>query len=227
LTIRICVSVLPETVAEALELVEKAENHGADLIEIRLDSLREHGELSDIAGCSKVPMIATNRPAECHCKFRGSETERKRILLNAAGNGFEYVDMELSASELEDIVSDVHGMGVKFIVSFHDFNQTPSLPQMKEILRKEIASGADVCKVVTTARSVEDNLTVLNFVSKACKSAKTVCFSMGELGKISRLLSPLFGGFFTFASLEKGRETASGQLTIQEVRATYEALGLI
>ncbi len=172
-------------------------------------------------------MIATNRSAKSHGKFRGSETERKRILLNAAENGFEYIDIELSTSELEGIVSDVHGMGVKSIVSFHGFNQTPSLPQMEETLKKEIASGADVCKVVTTARSVEDNLTVLNFVSKACKSAKTVCFSMGELGKISRLLSPLFGGFFTFASLERGRETASGQLTIQEMRTAYAALGLM
>jgi 3-dehydroquinate dehydratase type I len=227
LTIRICVSVLPKTVAEALELVEKAESHGADLIEVRLDSLRERGELSDITGFSRVPLIATNRSVKCHGKFRGSETERKQILLNAAGNGFEYVDVELSTSEPGNIVTGVHGMGVKSIVSFHDFNQTPSLPQMEEILRKEIASGADVCKVVTTAKSVEDNLTVLNFVSKACKSAKTVCFSMGELGKTSRLLSPLFGGFFTFASLKKRRETASGQLTIQEMKAAYEALGLI
>jgi 3-dehydroquinate dehydratase type I len=227
LTIRICASVLPETVAEALELVERAENQRADLIEVRIDSLKKHSGLADIAGCGRVPMIATNRSTKCHGKFRGSETERKRILLNAAENGFEYIDIELSTSELEGIVSDVHGMGVKSIVSFHGFNQTPSLPQMEETLKKEIASGADVCKVVTTARSVEDNLTVLNFVSKACKSAKTVCFSMGELGKISRLLSPLFGGFFTFASLERGRETASGQLTIQEMRTAYAALGLM
>ncbi|MDH5437522.1 MAG: type I 3-dehydroquinate dehydratase [Candidatus Bathyarchaeota archaeon] len=223
----ICVSVLPETVAEALELIERAENHYADLVEVRLDSLGEPDELSNIAGCSRVPLIATNRSAKCHGEFRGSETERKQILLKAAGNGFEYVDIELSTSELKDTVSDVHEMGVKPIVSFHDFNQTPSLPRMEEILRKEIASGADICKVVTTAKSAEDNLTVLDFVSKACKSAKTICFSMGELGKISRLLSPLFGGFLTFASLEKGRETASGQLTIQEMRVAYEALGAI
>ncbi len=227
MTIRICVSILPETVAEALELVEKAENYKADLVEVRLDSLKEHGELCNIAGCSRVPLIATNRSVKCHGKFQGGEAKRKKILWKAAGNGFEYIDIELFASKLEDIVSEVNGMGVKSIVSFHDFNQTPSLPQMKEILRKEMASGAGVCKVVTTARSVQDNLTVLNFVSKACKSVETICFSMGKLGKISRLLSPLFGGFFTFASLEKGKETASGQMTIQEMRVAYETLELI
>jgi len=226
-TLRVCVSVLPETVTEALELVEKAEKRGADFIEIRLDILREYSELSDVPASSKVPMIATNKSAKHHGKFLGSETERKQTLLNAAEKGFEYVDLDLSTSELESIVSDVHSMGVKSIISFHDFNETPSLPKMEEILKKEIASGADVCKIIATAKSIEDNLTVLNFISKACKSAKTVCFCMGELGKTSRLLSPLFGGFFTFASLERGKETAAGQLTIQEMRAAYEILGLM
>jgi 3-dehydroquinate dehydratase len=50
---------------------------------------------------------------------------------------------------------------------------------------------------------------------------------MGELGKTSRLLSPLFGGFFTFASLERGKETAAGQLTVQEMKAVYETLGIM
>lgn len=227
MTIRICVSVLPKTVAEALELVEKAENRKADFIEVRLDSLKEHHELYDIAGCSKAPLIATNRSIKCHGNFHGSEIERIKTLLDAAKNGFEYVDLELSTSNLKDIVHDLHEMSVKSIVSFHDFDQTPSLPQMEEILTKEIANGADVCKVVTTAKSVNDNLTILNFVSKACKSVRTVCFSMGERGRISRLMSPLFGGFFTFASLEKGEETASGQLTIEEMKVAYGALGLI
>jgi len=82
-----------------------------------------------------------------------------------------------------------------------------------------------VCKIVTTAKQVEDNLTTLNFMSTASSKTKLVCFCMGELGKISRLLSPLFGGFFTFASLERGSETASGQITIQEMKASYELLG--
>ncbi len=227
MTIRICVSVLPKTVAEALELVEKAEDRGADLIEVRLDGLKEHHKLCDIAGCSKAPLIATNRSVKCHGNFQGSEVERKQTLLNAAKNGFEYVDVELSTSNLKGIVHDLHETSVKSIVSFHDFSQTPSLPQMEDVLTKEMANGADVCKVVTTANSVDDNLTVLNFVSKACKSVKTVCFSMGQLGKVSRLMSPLFGGFFTFASLEKGEETASGQLTIEEMRVAYETLGLV
>ena len=86
--------------------------------------------------------------------------------------------------------------------------------------------GAEVCKIVTTANQVEDNLTTLNFVSKASKKAKIVSFAMGEFGKPSRLLSPVFGAFFTFASIDEKRKTAKGQLTIQEMRRAYELLGL-
>jgi 3-dehydroquinate dehydratase len=48
---------------------------------------------------------------------------------------------------------------------------------------------------------------------------------MGEQGKVSRLLSPMFGAFFTFASLEQGSETAAGQMSIKEMKAAYSILG--
>jgi len=226
LTIKICVSVPPQTVTEALDLIEKAEKQHADFIEVRLDSLKTHNQLADIANCSNTPLIATNRSTKYQGKFLGSETERKKILLDAARNGFEYVDIELSIPKLKNLVSNLHEMDAKPIVSFHDFNETPNSTQLNKILKKEITSGADVCKIVTTARFVEDNLTVLDFISKACKNARVVCFSMGELGKPSRLLSPIFGAFFTIASLESGRKTAPGQITVQEMRNACEALGL-
>lgn len=226
MTIKVCVSVPPKTVDEAFDLIEKAEAQHADLIEIRLDSLKKHDRLADIPRCSKTPLIATNKSMEHHGKFSGSENERQKILMDAARNGFKYVDIELSTPKLTDITSNLHEIGAKPVVSFHDFNETPSSSQLNKILKKEIASGADVCKIVTTAKLVEDNLTALDFVSKACKNARIVCFAMSELGKPSRLLSPVFGAFFTIASLEKGRKTAQGQLTIQEMRSAYEALGL-
>jgi len=216
----------PQTVTEALDLIKKAENQNADFIEVRLDSLKKHNQLADIAHCSNTPLIATNRSTKCQGKFLGSETARQKILMDAVKNGFEYVDIELSTSKLKNIINDLRDMGAKPIVSFHDFNKTPNSTQLNRILKKEMSSGADICKIVTTARFVKDNLTVLDFVSKASKNARIVCFSMGELGKPSRLLSPVFGAFFTLASLESGRETAPGQLTIQEMRSAYDALGL-
>ena len=227
MTIKICVSVPPRTVSEALDLIQKAESQRADFIEVRLDGLNKHNQLVDIANCSNTPLIATNRSTKCQGKFSGSEAQRKKILLEAAEKGFDYVDVELSTPKLKGIINNLCEIGVKPVISFHDFDETPSTSQLNGILKRQIERGADVCKIVTTAKLVEDNLTVLNFVSKVCKTARIVCFSMGELGKPSRLLSPVFGGFFTIAALEDERKTAPGQLTIQEMRMTYKALGLI
>jgi 3-dehydroquinate dehydratase type I len=213
------VSILPKTTTEALRLIEKAEESHADLIEVRLDCLEDHRGLADMATHGKTPKIAA-------IKFSGTEKEQRQILLAAAKNGFEYVDIELTSLKLKGTVREVKSLGAEPIVSFHDFAKTPSLSELNSVLEREIASGADVCKIVTTAKRIEDNLTILNFISTACAKAKIVCFAMGELGKVSRLLSPLFGGYFTFASLERGGETAAGQMTIQEMKAAYKLLGL-
>lgn len=226
MTIKICVSILPKTIDETLNLIEKAENYNADFIEVRLDCLKKWSKIADIANHGRVPIIATNRSQSCHGKFAGSETERLQILLKAARGGFRYVDIELSTPKLKDFVKDLIQLDVKPIISFHDFSRSLSLKEMYDILLSEIENNADICKIVTTANNIEDNLSVLNFISKACRKSKIVCFSMGELGKPSRLLSPLFGGFFTFAALEKTLKTGPGQMSIQEMKAAYQAIGV-
>ena len=225
MTAKICVSILPKTSAEALKLIEKAEKEKADLIEVRLDRLDKKDKLADLATHGKTPKIATNKPISCRGGFSGTETEQKQILLDAAKNGFEYVDVDLSTSNLKDFTAQAREYGAEAIVSFHDFNSTLNPAELTDVLEREIAGGAHVCKIVTTAKKVEDNLTILNFIATASKRTKVVCFAMGAHGKVSRLLSPLFGGFFTFASLEHGRETAPGQITIREMRQAYELLG--
>ena len=215
---RICVSILPKTVSEALTLIEKAEEAHADLIEVRLDSLENQHELSGLAAHGKTQKIATDRSSR-------PETEQRQMLLSAAKSGFEYVDVELSTPQLKDLIKELKALGTKPIVSFHKFDGSLGISELNSVLEREISSRAEVCKIVTTAKRIEDNLTTLNFTSTAFSKTKLVCFCMGELGKISRLLSPLFGGFFTFASLERGSETASGQMTIQEMKIAYKLLG--
>jgi 3-dehydroquinate dehydratase type I len=223
------VSILPKTVPEALRLIEKAEVAHADFIEVRLDCLKDclenHRGLADLAAHGKTPKIATNMPRSCQGNFSGTEAERQQTLRDAAKSGFEYVDIELSTPQLKDLVKELKAVGANPIVSFHKLDGSLGISELNSILEREISSGAEVCKIVTTAKRMEGNLTALNFISTASSKAKLVCFCMGELGKVSRLLSPLFGGFFTFASLERGSETAAGQMTIQEMKAAYELLG--
>ena len=226
MTVRICVSILPKNNVEALNLIEKAEQAKVHLIEVRLDCLKFSQKLSDLSASTKIPLIATIKLPIEKGFFAGTETERQHTLLYAAKNDFEYVDLDFSSTKQKEIINQLKLLGAKSIVSYHKFDGALNVSAMENILNEEIASGASICKIVTTAKQIKDNLPALNFVSSACNKAKLVCFCMGEHGKVSRLLSPLFGAFLTFASLEQGNETAVGQMSISEMRAAYALLGI-
>lgn len=214
---KICVSLLPKDLDEAKNLIEKAEKKETNLIEIRFDNLDPSINLKELSMHGSSPKIAT-------ILSNKSQVNNQKLLLKAAKSGFEYVDIALGSVNQEQVIKKVKALNCKPIVSFHDFSGSLSILNLEKILEQELSIGAEVCKIVPTAKKIQDNLEILNFISKNSSSFNIVSFCMGKLGRISRVLSPLFGGFFTFASLEKGLETANGQLSIKELREFYKLL---
>jgi 3-dehydroquinate dehydratase type I len=223
---KICVSILPKNTAEALNLIGKAEAAGADFVEVRMDCLKETRNLSDLPKCTKLPLIATNKLLSEKGFFDGSEVEREQTLINAAKAGFAFVDVDFSSPKRSETISKLKKLNQKIVVSYHKFDGILATSSLERILDEQINSGADICKIVLTAKQIEDNLPILTFVSFASVKAKLVCFCMGEQGKTSRLLSPAFGGFFTFAALDTTSQTAVGQMSIKEMKTAYKLLGI-
>lgn len=223
-TYRICVPVKAEDVHSAIEMVLEAEELMVDFVEVRIDYMRWIGNLSDIVCSTKNPLIATFRPRRQGGLFEGRDAERIKFLKKAVDAGFSYVDLELDTDGLGEAVEEFKKTGVKLIISHHEFNRTPTILELKWLLSKELSYEPDVCKLITYANSLEDNLTCLTFLSGFSRALKLVCFAMGRLGLISRVLSPIYGGFFTFASLKKSLETAPGQPTVEELRGVIKAI---
>ncbi len=220
-------SIIAESIDEFLTKIEIAEKHNPDFIEIRLDKFEDLEYIGRISKSTNTPLIAANRSLKECGFFKGEDKKRIKMLIKAAKVGFDYVDIELSIKDLIKLVNTVRSLGSKVIISFHDFNKTPSAEIISDIFQSEMRYGADVCKIVTTARKYEDNLGLLNFIYNNHKKARIVCFAMGEIGKISRFISPIFGAYFTFSSLVEGEETAPGQFGIENMRNLYEKLGFI
>jgi len=220
------VPLVAKSPSELPSMIEKAEVEGADLIEVRLDYLESIEGIEKIVDHASVPLIATNRQYEQGGYRVQDEGSRVQNLMKAAESGFQYADIELTTRDLKDVNSTLRDLGVKPIVSFHNFTFTPSLSEMEKIVEDQMRVGAEVCKLVTMAESIEDNVPCLLLSSKICKLAKIVCFAMGEKGLISRAFSPIFGGYFTYASIGKGMETAPGQITISELKNLYRTLGV-
>jgi 3-dehydroquinate dehydratase / shikimate dehydrogenase len=81
--------------------------------------------------------------------------------------------------------------------------------------------ACDVIKVAWTARSLRDNLEAFDLLRERQKPTIALCMgeppAPPEIGLMSRVLAPKFGGFLTFATDAPEGETAPGQPTIREL----------
>ena len=196
----------------------KAAEPLVELFEVRIDLIGEGWQ--EIARQLEKPWIACNRIKTEGGNWQDSEARRKEELLKAAQLGADIVDIELATPNLENLVPLVK-KEAKCLVSFHNTEQTPPLDSLKKIVKRQLAAGADICKVVTYAQNSEDNFTILRLIPEF-PEMRIVAFAMGPLGLPSRILSPMVGGDFTYAAIEKGAESAPGQLTVAELHNLYQ-----
>jgi 3-dehydroquinate dehydratase-1 len=193
----------------------------ADLFEVRIDLIGKNWR--KVAEYLKKPWIACNRRADEGGKWSGREASRIKELYSAVELGASIVDIELATPTINEVVNEVKGKA-ECLVSYHNVKDTPPLDRLRQIIVNQLAAGAGICKVVTTARNFADNLVVLQLITDF-SSANVVSFAMGAAGQLSRILCPLAGGYFTYGSTAKGKESAKGQVTVNDLREIYRMLG--
>ena len=220
---KLCIPIVETTVEKALTTIEDA-NRLADLIELRVDYLKKV-KLALLLENRRKPFIVTNRRREEGGKYKGEERKRLHVLQEAIDLGADYVDAEL-ATERSILQGLIRNKGrTHVILSFHDFRRTPSQRELQRLFNQMVRLGADVNKIVSFARSWEDNLTILSLVHFAkARQQEIVAFCMGEKGKFSRFFSPFLGAAWTYASLSKVKASAPGQLTVRELKDIWEKM---
>ena len=220
---KICLVIHESTTESALRAVAKADPL-ADLIELRVDYLK-NPRLEFLLEAGGKPLVITNRRKEEGGKFIGDEKNRLALLGEAIHLGAPFVDIE-SRSEpslLGEMIS--HKMKTRLILSYHDLKKTPSPEGLRSLLRRMMGNRADIIKIVTFAQTYEDNLSILSLIPYAReKGQKVIAFCMGAKGKMSRIFSPILGAAWTYASLDRKRVAAPGQLTALELREIWERL---
>ena len=191
----------------------------ADVLELRLD-LIVSPDLNTLLGWANLPVIVTNRSKVDGGQFKGSEEDRIQSLKEALKAGVDYVDIEVSTQRgyLQPFLEEADP--AKIILSFHDFSHTPE--DFNPLYETMCELPGDIIKIVTYARDLDDNLKMFELLQRAKReNQKLIGLCMGDLGEISRVLSPLFGGFLTFGSLETGQESAPGQMPAKTLKDIY------
>ncbi len=220
-----------EGVLKALEICEMAE--------IRLDNCNLSMKEIDDVFSSDVPLVATcrvadvmaNEPAlqdpslsEPSRRIKAMQMAEKR-LVRAIEAGARYVDVEMEVEKQmsKRIRNAAHESGTVFIRSYHDFEGTDSLEGLKAMVEKCQYHGADIVKLVTTARTQDDVDRVMALYNEpGCADGNLIAFCMGEAGRQSRLDCLKCGSPYTYAALTAEEAAAPGQWPTEEMmKAVY------
>ena len=225
---RICIALGLPDVPTLLDHARREAASGESFFEFRLDFLDRPGNgpgaiKQFLEEFPESIVIATCRRHQNHGRFNGSIEEQLGILDQATASGAQAVDVEIETAEAAaERLVQFRGRA-RVIVSYHNFEATPP---MDTVVNRVMRVQADAYKVVTTARKPSDNMRVLA-AAKALPKHRLVVLAMGELGFPTRVLSPVFGGVFTYATPMFAQGTAAGQVTAHQLRRLFhvESLG--
>jgi 3-dehydroquinate dehydratase/shikimate dehydrogenase len=226
---KVCVAITGATAAEMIEKAAAAAKE-TPFLEFRLDYLDKPAAAlpklkSFLAEHTEVTAVGTCRRAENGGKFEGSVAAELDILIKAATpaegqTAFQIVDLELESAETlkKGDLAKLRETGVALIVSHHNFKETKDLDG---IYARVAPFEPDFVKIVPTAKTLTDNVTLMRFIERISDVAAIVGICMGDAGIISRVLGLRAGSAFTFAAATTGEETGPGQIAARTLVETY------
>ena len=220
---KVCLALSGSKVEDMIQTAESMARENS-FIEFRLDSLKQPAAALQkidrfLETHQYVTAIATCRRAAAGGRFKGSPTSELAVLIKAAAAGCQLVDLELqSAVKLKPEALARLRERTALILSFHDFKATGDL---QRTLEKMLKIPADFYKLVTTATTLSDNVSVMKFLQQRSAGHALVGLCMGEQGIISRVLGVRAGSAFTFAAVSSDQRTAPGQISVHELRDIY------
>jgi 3-dehydroquinate dehydratase/shikimate dehydrogenase len=168
-------------------------------VELRLDllcKLDAQHDLPVLLAGTRLPVIVTLRAkwegGGPH--FCGTEESRLQALWLAVSLGAAFVDVELKASSdffsLAPIGWTKTHTRTRFILSSHDFIETPSLAILNDIHAAAVSAGADIVKIATTCLSILD-IERLETLLATHKEFPTAALGMGQDGLVCFLRASL------------------------------------
>jgi len=213
-----CASIAEKTPKRLKQTLTKALKK-SDYAEIRFDFLNPNLVPDALQQIKKDlrKCVCTLRPVSEGGKFSGSEKNRISIMkLIAEYNPF-LLDIELNTlSKNKNLQRYLKSTGTDILVSWHSFKQTPGISVLKKKLA-QMKKFSNNIKIVTMAKSVNDATRVLSLYKN--NNTKLIAFSMGNYGRISRILCLFLGSPYTYVSL--GKPVAPGQFSVDEVKSIF------
>mgnify|MGYP001619829471 FL=1 len=200
----ICVPINKNSTRKLLPVLKKAQKV-ADIVEIWFDT----GNFEEISEKIYVPVIY---------KVTKPNLKRIKLILRKIPR-IHYIDFDIQTKN--SLIKAVKNISpkIKIILSYHNFKKTPEIKELQKIVKKMIEKKADIIKIATHAKTYQDSVSMLGFLSQITTKGQTaICLCMGIFGRLTRLTGHLFGNYLMYAPMRVAHKTAFGQVTINELQ---------
>ena len=203
---KLCVSLNENTFADYLQAAQKF-----DFIELRLDLFNfTDQELHQLLKQKSKNIVS-------YLDAKTQEFTKIEKLKKAVDFGADIIDIDFNTSKqnIKNIIEYANKKKCKTIISYHNFNETPSIKKLNEIIKNTKEFNPDYIKIVCFANTDKDNKTILSLYKN---QKNLIAFNMGKLGKITRIKALENKAPFIYVSAEKSKETAEGQISINKTK---------
>lgn len=231
----ICTPLTGRTQEEVLDQLHVVCKEEPDVIEWRADFLRRLSDedevlhiVREIKSKTTIPLMFTIR-AEHEGGEEISLSRREKVALLkrvCEETDVDVIDFELSNNKADvvDLRDVAQATNTLLILSYHNFERTPSDEELLDRAQEAESFGADVAKLALMPRDKEDVLRLLRMTNTIDNmlGIPVVTISMGELGGLSRIVGWTYGSVLTFGV---GVESsAPGQMPVRELRAAIQQM---
>lgn len=186
-----------------------------DFFELRLDFLGESLDEEKLSRLRRPLIITARDPREGGAN--NLSIRKRRNLLGRFLPHAAFLDIELrTAHALRSTIDLARKRNAGLLLSFHDFDSTPSLGSLCTMARKARSLGAVVFKVATRTDTPEQLARLLAFAAKADVDLPLSVMGIGKLGRQSRRELMRRGSILNYAHL--GRSSIPGQPSLEDMR---------
>lgn len=232
---KICVPVMGKGLEEIREAARRAVDVGADVIELRIDSLESMpAPKMAVEACRSVrdeaegiPLLFTLRTERDGGAGSADKEAYEALLKEVAKSGAcEAIDCELSVGDeaFARIVRAAHDAGAAVVGSSHEFGLIGDMNRAAGWLRRQAALGADVVKAAVMTRTKEEALEAALVMTRAGGqiAAPMIAIAMGPAGVLTRIAGACMGSCLTFGTA--GESSAPGQIDAGKLRQVLEII---
>lgn len=138
----------------------------------------------------------------------------------------DILDIQLkTVAGLSSLIQEAQKKDYLVLISYHNFQETPEDSDLMGLLARMEECQGDIFKIAVMPK---DNLDVLRTLTISARAQviypkPLICISMGDIGKVSRIIGHKFGSGMTFASLSEA--SAPGQIPVEELASLISAIG--